>query len=698
MTPRIGTVVLSTVAATLLCGSPARAQCNSAPLTIQVQTTGTYTNTCTLDPVTNHWNVTVTVNGPVTSNSTVTIKGANTLLLGKVTIQNNSAIDTRVNILGSGFDQRIGGVGFIDKGTSAADRVLLLTLNTVGDVGYDRPGADAIRVDMIANLSVGGNVIGAMVSEGYGRTLTNVNIQGDLRGGISLGPNSSMHSLWVGGNFGMPNEDPVHVYVSGNILNLTAAAINADITTLANSAAGTVHSIDVTTGSFKGSLRAHRLGALVDGAGPAQLRVAGDLDASLTITRDIRVPCSVGGMFKQSRTVAGAPVANAITANSGLFDDPAAAPTSNVTITGDFAGSMVLGVPLSAGLSSVNRDLIVNGAMTGTVSTAQDIDANITVNGPMSGRIDITGSLRAGKYVTVNGPMTGTLSVGGSLLGGVNVPSGGLQGQIVINAANSGGVWSGQVSVGGVNVFSPIPYYLTPSSSFGGGAVAVAPFKAHLDDCTPTHNSAGSTGFANLSSFSNPASTPVLFRAYGPMQPAPGLSLAQAVAVEQQVGANWVIRSSYFNIAFSPSGPSGRVIALSSSGAGTPPAGQYRLRAVNLQSAGVAGSPAVVWPVPFLFRLDADCNNDGQGDATQIAANPSLDANQDGILDSCQNVTPTCPCDYNHSGSVTVQDVFDFLAGYFTTSPMADFNLSGSVTIQDIFDFLGCYFSRPSGC
>jgi hypothetical protein len=54
-----------------------------------------------------------------------------------------------------------------------------------------------------------------------------------------------------------------------------------------------------------------------------------------------------------------------------------------------------------------------------------------------------------------------------------------------------------------------------------------------------------------------------------------------------------------------------------------------------------------------------------------------------------------CPADFNASGSATVQDIFDFLAAYFSNSPSADVNGSGEVTVQDIFDFLSIYFG---GC
>lgn len=59
------------------------------------------------------------------------------------------------------------------------------------------------------------------------------------------------------------------------------------------------------------------------------------------------------------------------------------------------------------------------------------------------------------------------------------------------------------------------------------------------------------------------------------------------------------------------------------------------------------------------------------------------------------NVSPCCLSDFNQSGSVTVQDIFDFLSDYFSASTLADINASGTVTVQDIFDFLSLYFA---GC
>ena len=58
-------------------------------------------------------------------------------------------------------------------------------------------------------------------------------------------------------------------------------------------------------------------------------------------------------------------------------------------------------------------------------------------------------------------------------------------------------------------------------------------------------------------------------------------------------------------------------------------------------------------------------------------------------------VAKVCLPDFNNDGSVTVQDIFDFLTAWFSSERTADMNSDGSVTVQDIFDFLGYWFA---GC
>jgi len=54
-----------------------------------------------------------------------------------------------------------------------------------------------------------------------------------------------------------------------------------------------------------------------------------------------------------------------------------------------------------------------------------------------------------------------------------------------------------------------------------------------------------------------------------------------------------------------------------------------------------------------------------------------------------------CTGDFNGDGTPTVQDLFDFIAAYFSGDPRADINTSGAITVQDIFDFIAAYFA---GC
>jgi hypothetical protein len=50
--------------------------------------------------------------------------------------------------------------------------------------------------------------------------------------------------------------------------------------------------------------------------------------------------------------------------------------------------------------------------------------------------------------------------------------------------------------------------------------------------------------------------------------------------------------------------------------------------------------------------------------------------------------------DFNHTGALEVQDIFDFLNAWFAGSVAADFN-GGGLAVQDIFDFLSAWFA---GC
>ncbi len=56
------------------------------------------------------------------------------------------------------------------------------------------------------------------------------------------------------------------------------------------------------------------------------------------------------------------------------------------------------------------------------------------------------------------------------------------------------------------------------------------------------------------------------------------------------------------------------------------------------------------------------------------------------------SIIVTCTGDFTGNGSVTIQDIFEFLSEWFVAGFAADFNQSGEVTVQDLFDFLADWF------
>lgn len=71
-----------------------------------------------------------------------------------------------------------------------------------------------------------------------------------------------------------------------------------------------------------------------------------------------------------------------------------------------------------------------------------------------------------------------------------------------------------------------------------------------------------------------------------------------------------------------------------------------------------------------------------------------------GVGSACDptgNPVTCCPANFNRSGGVDVQDLFDFLASYFAMQPRADFNASGDISVQDVFTFLAEFFAGCQG-
>lgn len=51
-----------------------------------------------------------------------------------------------------------------------------------------------------------------------------------------------------------------------------------------------------------------------------------------------------------------------------------------------------------------------------------------------------------------------------------------------------------------------------------------------------------------------------------------------------------------------------------------------------------------------------------------------------------------CPADFDGSGGLSVQDIFEFLSAWFGSDPRADFDQSGGLAVADLFAFLNAWF------
>jgi hypothetical protein len=104
---------------------------------------------------------------------------------------------------------------------------------------------------------------------------------------------------------------------------------------------------------------------------------------------------------------------------------------------------------------------------------------------------------------------------------------------------------------------------------------------------------------------------------------------------------------------------------------------------------GVLNNPSTTPLPPYQSGLE---NIDG----SQSVVVPTASIVNNGLLQFAPTPNPcACHADFNHSGGLEVQDIFDFLAAWFAGSPSANFNGVNGLEVQDIFDFLAAWFA---GC
>ena len=107
------------------------------------------------------------------------------------------------------------------------------------------------------------------------------------------------------------------------------------------------------------------------------------------------------------------------------------------------------------------------------------------------------------------------------------------------------------------------------------------------------------------------------------------------------------------------------------------------------------GSPASLGALVFRAKIVYDIDNDS------IYADPSGAGSGSNSPDQAYNVVMLLmprfsKGDFNRDQMTSVQDIFDFLARWFTQGQYSDYNGDGATTVQDIFDFLADWFGSGS--
>lgn len=210
---------------------------------------------------------------------------------------------------------------------------------------------------------------------------------------------------------------------------------------------------------------------------------------------------------------------------------------ANAGVLGDIIVEGVIDAPFPPdGLSAIRSKDGVNRIVAQSISDETSIglvaDAGLgrlgllkTTNGDFAGQltcrslVEPTGGGEAGIIIwgdcagTINiqsgGSLDRDISIDGSLSGTINYAADGLTHQVIVNALDDGGGWTGDVVIGtgGSQITLSTPYYSALSSQLGGGAVGLAHFNLHGTDCYPP----------NFGSLVLSSTTTVYLRHYGPV-------------------------------------------------------------------------------------------------------------------------------------------------------------------------------------
>ncbi|MCX5688590.1 MAG: hypothetical protein NTV94_02140, partial [Planctomycetota bacterium] len=325
------------------------------------------------------------------------------------------------------------------------------------------------------------------------------------------------------------------------------------------------------------------------------------------------------------------------------------------------------------------------------------------------GTVDVEGDCSA--QITIGTSHANSIVRVGKTLNGLFRSLGpqGWRGQVIVNAANSGGAWLRSARVDRCPTCT-IPIgpgaYPQTSQSLGGGSIGTVPFALHDSDCLPRPNLSTPPLILD-SEFKRPD-------APGTFDKSPGLTLSFYGPVKQD-GAGPVMRvfrllplgeevelTDQCEVRFADADAAGfsRNCIVKGKSDFFFAEGDYRIQVdgtCSLACDGLFAAETVpVQPFTYAFRIGTDCDSNGVHDTQQIATVPYSDVNFDGFLDLCQRLSgQLCVADFNLDGAVDGSDRELFEILYEQGFAAADVNLDGGV---DGADFEAFYRAFEIGC
>ncbi|MBX3410684.1 MAG: hypothetical protein KF859_12470 [Phycisphaeraceae bacterium] len=279
----------------------------------------------------------------------------------------------------------------------------------------------------------------------------------------------------------------------------------------------------------------------------------------------------------------------------------------------------------------------------------------------------------------------------------------GLLGQIIINAANTGlpraALWTGAVQVGETTAGCPLlevsptpsssewesPHYEGLSAALGGGAVGLAPFYLHGEECSPVLGAPTATMTTREFDRYDPNTTPrsVKLRFYGPVRVNHATDSPVVLTLWQLVNGYWwdyTIPESFYTVNVLRNADPGfsREIEIHGTGTWQYPAGLYTIKP-KLTGTSALRSDLVLDVPPVLdFHYYFDLA------PASASAGCLLETN-------CP-----CPADFNQDGGVDGADVEAFFIAWEASEPEADANCDGGIDGADVETFFICW--ELGGC